>query len=359
MDVVQKDPVTEPRQETADLAALLRPGVLVLEGGRSGAIAFADPRALELLGCPDQAALEGQWSGLRGRLQEAHAESTESTLEVAGRRLTFDWRQNGAGGVLLVHDAAVGESLAADLCQASLLRSLSQITPAVAHDLRAPINAMVFNIEVLKETIAAGKGAEPAGREKQLRYVGVLRDELHRLHQGMETYIAQISPRGDRDETFDLREPLTELAVLLVGPARKGQAQVVSDLPPEAVKVSGNRHKIRQALLHAAVAALAGVPRDGALEIRLERRKGRAVVWLGAAEGSGQSIGAAAGAAEPGGFGVSASPGGTRAQLWSARSLLAGLGGEVRALRSAGTEAPIAYEVELTVTQDLGSQEKE
>jgi signal transduction histidine kinase len=356
MDVVQKEPVTEPRRETADLAALLRPGVLVVEGGRSGTIAFADQQALELLGCPDRAALDEQWSALRGRLLKAGAEntgSTESTLDVEGRRLTFDWRQNGAGGVLLVYDAAVGESLAADLCQASLVRSLSQITPAVAHDLRAPINAMVFNIEVLKETIAAGKGAEPAGREKQLRYVGVLRDELHRLHQGMETYIAQISPRGDRDETFDLREPLNELAVLLVGPARKGQAQVVSDLPPQAVTVSGNRHKIRQALLHAAVAALAGVPRDGALEIRLERRKGRAVVRLGAAEGTGTAE-----VKEPDTFGVSASPGGTRAQLWSARSLLAGLGGEVRAVRS-GTGAPFAYEVELAVTQDLGSQEKE
>lgn len=349
---VQKDTMTEPWRETSGLAALLRPGVLVVEGGSNGAIAFVDARALELLGCPDRAALEGRWSELRGHLPEADAGSTESTLEVEGRRLTFDWRQNGAGGVLLVHDATVGDSLTADLCQASLVRSLSQITPAVAHDLRAPINAMVFNIEVLKETIAAGKGAEPAGREKQLRYVGVLRDELHRLHQGMETYIAQISPRGDRDETFDLREPLNELAVLLVGPARKGQAQVVSDLPEEAV-VTGNRHKIRQALLHVAVAALAGVPRDGALEIRLEHRNGHAVARFGAVEET-----EAAETKELDVFGVSASPGGTRAQLWCARSLLASLGGEVRALGS-GNEAPLAYEVELAVTQDLGFQEKE
>jgi hypothetical protein len=178
----------------------------------------------------------------------------------------------------------------------------------------------------------------------------------------METYIAQISPRGDRDETFDLRELLTELAVLLVGPARKGQARVVSDLPPAAVSVTGNRYKIRQAFLHVAVAALAGVPRDGALEIHLERRNRRAVARFGT-EGSGRSLGAAAGAAatpgeEQGGFGVSASSGGTQAQLWSARSLLAGLGGEVRA-SGANTESPVEYEVELAVTQDLGSQEKE
>jgi hypothetical protein len=171
----------------------------------------------------------------------------------------------------------------------------------------------------------------------------------------MEAYLAQISPRGDRDETFDLRELLTELAMLLVGPARKGQARVASDLPPAAVSVTGNRHKIRQALLHVAVAALAGVPRDGALEIHLEQRNGHALMRLGAEDGL---VTRAAGEKDQGGFGVSVSSGGTQAQLWSARSLLAGLGGEVRALCSE-TEAPVAYEVELAVTQDLGSQEKE
>src|SRR5262249_27453528 len=142
------------------------------------------------------------------------------------------------------------------------------------------INAMVFNLEVLKETIAAGKGAEPAGRERQLRYVNVLREELHRLHQGLESYIAQISPRDDRDETLDLREPVGDLAGLLTGPARKQQARVVAELPEGPVKVTGNRHLIRQALLHLAVAALGGVPRDGALEIRLESRDGSARVHI-------------------------------------------------------------------------------
>jgi signal transduction histidine kinase len=368
MDVVQRDSETERRGAAADLHELLQPGVLAVEGGRDGKLLFADPRAMDLLGCRDRAALEGRWGELRSRLEGAgvFAAGGEATLD----GLTFDWRPDGAGwmgGVLLVHDAAVGESLAADLRQASLLRSLAQITPAVAHDLRAPINAMVFNIEVLKETIAAGKGADPTGRDRQLRYINVLREELHRLHQGLETYIAQISPRGDRDETFDLREPVGELAALLVGPARKQQARVVAAGAEAPVTVTGNRYLIRQALLHVAVAALAGVPRNGALEIRLERRNEQARVSIGAeggAEGTA-AVPAASSAALPEippepkapAFGIAASAQGTRAQLWAARSILAGLGGEVRSLGASG--APAAYEVELAVTQDFGSQEKE
>jgi signal transduction histidine kinase len=342
---------------TEDLTELLQPGVLVVEGGERAGVSFADSRALALLACGDRAGLEGRWDDLRTRLTAAGtlgAEEGRATLDMAaGGRLAFDWRPGAdGGGVLLVHDPAVTESLAADLRQASLLRSVSQITPAVAHDLRAPINAMVFNIEVLKETIASGRG----DRDRHLRYVNVLREELHRLHQGMETYIAQISPRGDREETLDLREPLTELAALLVGPARKQQARVAAELPEAPVRVLGNRFLIRQAFLHLAVAALGGVQRDGVLEIRLERRNGRAQVRFTTNAATTETSGAETAGRRPG-FGISASPRGTEAQLWAARGIVAGLGGEVREL---GTdEAPAAYEVELAVAQDIGSQEKE
>jgi signal transduction histidine kinase len=375
MSAAQKVVETERRSgsETsaaAELAELLRPGLLVVEGGRSGRVAFADPRAMELLACADRASLERLWGDLRSRLEAAGAfgaEGGRAMLDAGdapgGARLAFDWRPGGSGGggggVLLIHDAAVTESLVADLRQASLLRSVSQITPAVAHDLRAPINAMVFNIEVLKETISSGRG----DRDRYLRYIGVLRDELHRLHQGVESYIAQISPRGDREETLDLREPLTELAALLVGPARKQQARVAAELPEAPVRVTGNRFLIRQAFLHLAVAALGGVQRDGVLEIRLERRNGRAQVRFTGGVGTMETLGAAetAGGAEGGaqrpGFGISASPRGSEAQLWAARGIVAGLGGEVRELGAAG--APAAYEVELAVAPDIGSPEKE
>ena len=357
MDVAQREPETGRQEAATALRELLRPGVLVVEDGRTGGLTLADARAMELLGCADRPALDRAWGELRGRLAGAGLPgggNAEATLTAAGSARRFDWHPNGSGGVLLVHDAEVGESLAIDLRHAALLRTLAQITPAVAHDLRAPINAMVFNIEVLKETIAAARVDDPSFRDRQLRYVGVLREELHRLHQGIETYIAQISPRGDRDETFDLRELAGELAALLAGPARKQQARVAAALPETPVATAGNRYLLRQALLHLAVAALAGVPRDGALEIRLERRDGRAWIRLGA---TGAGATAAASGPLPG-FGIAASADGTRAQLWAASSILAGLGGAVRAAPPARGEAPV-YEIELGLTKESVSREKE
>lgn len=345
--------------------AWLEPGVLVIRPG--GALGFADEPALRLLALSDQAALEERWSALRSDLEEAGfrwdagTRTQASVTGPGGRALAFDLRPDPAGGgVLLVRDRGVATGAEADLRQVALMRSLTQITPAVAHDLRAPINAMVFNIEVLKETVASGRAAEAQGKERVLRYVNVLKEELHRLHHGMETFIAQISPRGDRDESLDLREPLEELAALLVGPARKQQVRVTTDLPTGKVMVFANRYLLRQAFLHVSLAALGTVPRDGILEIGLEAgpetgevgRGGRARIRI---VGNAGNV-AGAGPDPAPGFDVRVSEKGTQAQLWVARSILASQGGEVRPLLVDGE--PRVYEIELTL-QDTVSQEKE
>ena len=355
MTSVKEDPAVGPER--------LDPGVVVI---RNGEAVFADARARELLdGAADADPEADGWRDLGPRLDAAGLcwdgsvpRSSASAENASGRRLRFDFRADpkaadaAGGGVLLVYEAAVIAGAEADLRLISLMRSLTQITPAVAHDLRAPINAMVFNIEVLKETIASGRGAEPTGRERQLRYVHVLKEELHRLHRGMEHYIAQLSPRGDRDEILDLREPLEELASLLVGPARKQQARVDPHLPAEPVMIPGNRYLVRQALLHFALAALGTVPRDGALEIDLEAVDGGARIRLAGAAGSVAGTGP-----EPApGFEIRATEKGTEGQLWAARSILATQGAKVQP--STSGDGLQAYDIEWTL-QQMASQEKE
>jgi len=351
------------RQELHGEHGGLEPGVVVI---RNREVVFADERARELLGGTDGAE-NGGWRDLGPRLDAVAGLRWDGSVprsmaraeSASGRPLCFDFRADATdasnasnSGVLLVYEGSTVTCAESDLRLIALMRSLTQITPAVAHDLRAPINAMVFNIEVLKETIASGRGAEPTGRERQLRYVNVLKEELHRLHRGMENFIAQISPRGDRDEILDLREPLEELAALLVGPARKQQARVETQLPAEPLMVHGNRYLLRQALLHFGLAVLGTVPRDGALEVDLESAGGRARVHLGAAAGSVVGSGP-----EPApGFEIRSTEKGTEAQLWVARSILASQGAEVRpAISGEGLQA---YDIEWSL-QDSASQEKE
>jgi signal transduction histidine kinase len=375
-------PTGAPRQ---GLAALLGPGVLTLDA--EGAVRFADRRALELLGCADGFELERLWAVLKGRLEEAdfrwsgaggdpdRQTGLSLAMEGAGeeadagapdRSLQFDFRRDPeGGGVLLVAASGAFAGLEADLRLSAQMRSVAAISPAVAHDLRAPINAMVFNIEILKEMLASGRATDPANKDKLLRYTSVLKEELARLHRGLEIYLLYISPRGDRDETFDLRELAEELAALLVAPARKQQAQVRTDLPEGPVPVAGNRYVLRQALLHLSVAALTGVPRQGALHVLLDRRDGRARLRLYGVAGEAEtgnpaaSPPAAVAASVPvPGFELSVSAAGSAAQLWVAREIVAALGGEARAAGPEGAAAAggaQAYEVELPISENPGN----
>jgi signal transduction histidine kinase len=350
MNAIENKPRSERRADSGGLAGALTPGVLVLRAG-GGGIVSADQRAMELLGCPDRADLERTWSELRPRLEAQGlwgGGDRQATLDLPGdgaaRRL---FHLRGDGGVLLVQDAGAVEALESDLRLSALMRSLTNITPAVAHDLRAPINAMVFNIEILKETIASGKGAEPGGRERQLRYVNVLKEELNRLHKEMEIFIAHISPRGDRTENLDLRELMEELSVLLTGPARKQQVQVRLQLPESSVAVEVNRYMLRQTLLHLSLAALTDVPKEGTLELRLERRGDRA--WMRVAGNPPGRAGSAGGVGGNTGFDIRFSPAGALAQLHVARGILASQGGEVRP-----GDAPQSYEIELAVAGNKG-----
>ncbi len=353
MNAIEEEPRFQRSSEDGSLAGALEPGVLVL--GTGGTVVSADERTTGLLGCADRGDLDRVWDEIRPRLEAQGVSfaggtggSSRAVLELPSgpegsrseentRRLSFQLRADA--GILLIQDADAAEALESDLRLSALMRSLTQITPAVAHDLRAPINAMVFNVEILKETIASGKGNEPGGKERQLRYVNVLKEELHRLHREMEIFIAHISPRGDRTEILDLRELIEELAVLLTGPARKQQVQLRLDLPESPVTAEVNRYALRQALLHVSLAALSGVPREGSLEVGLERRE----------KGIRMRIaGTPAGPEPAAGFDVRFTPAGVLAQLHVARAILAAQGGEVRPV----TGEPQTFEVELTVARN-------
>jgi hypothetical protein len=262
------------------------------------------PAPERLLGPTTDRAGEARDASPAGALPMAQSDTCEIALaaerEGGSRRLRVSLLATadrpgagkGASGVLLIQAAEVGAALDSDLRAAAQMRSLIEITPAVAHDLRAPINAMVLNLEVLKQTLAASPppaaATPPAApgrspRERQQRYVHVLGEELTRLHKALEVYLAHISPRGERYESLDLREAAHDLAAVLRPLARKQQMQVEVLAPDRDLPVAAQRYLLRQALLYSGLAVLAQVPREGTLEIRLDRLAGRTRLRLLAA----------------------------------------------------------------------------
>lgn len=154
-----------------------------------------------------------------------------------------------------------------ELRLATHLRTLSLLAPGIAHDLRAPINAMAFNLEVMRETLARADGA-PGGPNARLeRYSDVLREELDRLHGRLETLFAYLLPTPLRRETIPLSTVLREIETLILPTARKRRIAISRLDPDDLVHLPGGPGPLREALLQVAVAALAEIASGGLLRL--------------------------------------------------------------------------------------------
>jgi signal transduction histidine kinase len=165
------------------------------------------------------------------------------------------------------------EALENELGLAIQMRGLVRFHMAFVHDLRAPLNAMVMNLELLRQTLrnGAASNGDATTKERQLRYIGVLKDEISRVDRQLGTLLTHSSaPAGDTRMEIDLTELIRELAALLGPMAHHQRVSLETHLPPNAVRLTVQRDRLKQALLNIAINALEAMPEGGKLAIEVE-----------------------------------------------------------------------------------------
>jgi signal transduction histidine kinase len=283
--------LSEARQETSRLhhgfdalAQVSRVGVLLLRDGSH--VDFANARALELLGAADTHVLRAAWPQagaalapiLQGNRNEGGG-GPAMTLDVATaagpRPLRFEaYRLGGEGSdeqLVLVTDPSLLDTLEVDVRLASQLDGLARAYRTAAHELRAPLAAMMVNLDLLQDGV---------GSDRQDHYVGVLREELVRLNRSLAAMLDQTITPGEARQRFDLRALLEELAALLAPQARRQHVEVALDLRPAEAPMVGARDRLKQALLNVAVNALEAMPRGGRMTMELSDSGGCARVAI-------------------------------------------------------------------------------
>lgn len=146
------------------------------------------------------------------------------------------------------------------------LETLERIAPALAHDLRGPINTMSFQLELLGDALGARLATDPSV-ERSLRYARGLKTELARLHRGIEALFAQIARTST--DVWDATEAVADLALLLEAAARRGRLGLVVELPDVPVPATGDRATFRRVALGLALEILDRLEPGGSLEIHL------------------------------------------------------------------------------------------
>lgn len=181
------------------------------------------------------------------------------------------------GFAVLVRDRSALRALEADLAIAAHLRNLSRLYVGLAHDLRSPMNALVLNLELLKQSLGEDAVPEAERQDKAREILETLRFELDRLSKALDGLLAQTLVPTQEVTRFDLGELVEEVAELIRAQARQEGAEVVTEPAGEPLPVEGNRDRIKRALLNLAINALEVLGSDrGTIELAARRREDRA-----------------------------------------------------------------------------------
>jgi signal transduction histidine kinase len=265
------------------LAGMMDVGLLLLSADRQ--VEFASDQARTLLGLPDEPA-DADWrralAPLEGILQKPssdRANGSQTDLEVIRqdkpRRVrcqVYPLDEEGAAGHLVqLRDRELLHAIQIDLRMAAQQRALTRVYRGVAHDLRAPLNAMVLNLELLRRSLDPATPRREEMEPKQKRWVDVIEQELQRLRRALDVLLAQTAPPSEKAEPFDLRGVLEEIEALLFPQARQQAVKVAVSVPEEPVTVVAHRDQIKQSALNIAINALEVMPDGGTLAMSLER----------------------------------------------------------------------------------------
>lgn len=278
----------------ATLSRVLDVGVLVLAVDRT--LDYANGGACTLLGYASSEDLAQHWAEFQKLLDPALDRACDEAnvavpleIDLAAtqitRRLRLEiYRLDGDqcdGFLALVRDQHMQEALEHELALAIQMRGLTQFYMQVVHDLKAPLNAMVINLELLRDTLRAGEAASDAVYERQKRYVDVLGEEVHRLNRSLTSLLTQTPRLDDAQQRFDVRELVQELVLLLEPQARSQHVTVEVDLGSQPLPLLGRRDRLKQALLNVAVNALEAMTAGGVLGIRVTAENDQTHITIG------------------------------------------------------------------------------
>jgi signal transduction histidine kinase len=176
---------------------------------------------------------------------------------------------SGRGGLLLVWliDRAEVEELQRRLERSEKLSAMAIVAGKVAHEIRTPLNSIFLNSDLLQERVRRTRGPQA---ERLRHYCGVLEEEVERLNEIVESYLALARLAGGERQETPVEEFLQGF-VAEVGPenARRGIA-VGTAFRARPVTLRINQRQLRRALLNLFANSRDALKGGGAITVSTE-----------------------------------------------------------------------------------------
>lgn len=187
-----------------------------------------------------------------------------------------EWRR----ALSRIGDRDILKALDCDLLTATRYRSLTILQAGAAHDLRGPLNSMVVNLELLKQSMnapgrTAGNDSESGRRD---HYINVIQQEIYRLNRYVQALLELTAPSDGGCLEADVVQLVTEITGLIRAQAKLQRVHLDWYLPDHPVIVPCQKIALRQVLLNLIINALEAMPEGGDLLITLREDAAMAVV---------------------------------------------------------------------------------
>ena len=288
---VARTQTADAQRKFGELMKVMDVGVVLV--GADYSLDFANEPARELLHCVDGGELERHWEKIRSRIQASSSAITADGGAVdldlgadgqgANLRLELYPRDDRDGWLILVKNREMLDALENELRLAIQMRGFAQFYMAFAHDLKAPLNAMVLNLELLKRSLADPNktAGDEKSKSRQEAYIQTLVGEVSRLDRSLRTVLTHAAPPRDGGrKQFDLRELIEELGSLLDPQARHHRINFKIEVPPTPLPIDGHRDRLKQALLNIAINGLESMPSGGEMSVQAAADGGDAAIEI-------------------------------------------------------------------------------
>ncbi len=171
-------------------------------------------------------------------------------------------------------DAPAADPLICDLVAASRLRTIDHLRDGLEHELRSPLNAIVLNVELLKELVRAEGGASAV---VQLERLQSIERSLTRLQDGLGELLRLTAEPNEARVRFDLNALVEDVAALVGAQLKQQGLRLDLQSPETAMPVKGRREALREALVQVVINAMQASSAAARIEIA-SRREGSSLV---------------------------------------------------------------------------------
>ncbi|MEE4273695.1 MAG: HAMP domain-containing sensor histidine kinase [Thermoanaerobaculales bacterium] len=271
------DTVGEAERQLRRLDTALEVGIAIVD--ETGRPRFIGDHARQLLGILDSDEPDDEAERVFGAVRPSIAaavndgESRERVLtmtDCGGATRDLEVRiaplsSNGSSeAIVQLRDGARVELLEQSLLEAARLRALTRLSLGIAHDLRAPMNAIALNLVNLKDGLvdSGWSGADEHGE-----VIEMLEDELRRLQRSVETLLMQTTPVRMEAEVFSVGDVIDEITGLMQAQARQNYLTLKVVATAGQISVRAHRDWIKQAIINLVVNALDATPKGGTVAI--------------------------------------------------------------------------------------------